>query len=203
MGALMNIILVENNFLLRSGIEGLIIELPGLLLKEVFDGKEKNLCRKLINKKPDVIIINPNALGDNFISIISKLQEEAGIILIGLLGNDCPENISSRFKNHLPLEGNKHLLLEKLRDACGKDAVYPTNKKTQAGSRLLSVREIDILREVVKGLTNQEIADKLFLSIHTVMTHRKNISKKLSIKTVSGLMVYALMNNIVDINEMG
>jgi DNA-binding NarL/FixJ family response regulator len=203
MGAVVNIILVENNFLIRSGIENLILELPGLLLKDVFDGTEKNLAVKLINKKPDAIIIDPNALGNDFINIISRLQNEAVIKLIGLLGNNCPENISSRFKYHLPLEGSKHLLLQKLRDVCGKYPSYSTDKKTSGSTRLLTNREIDILREVVTGLTNQEIADKLFLSIHTVMTHRKNISKKLSIKTVSGLMVYALMNNIIDINEMG
>jgi len=52
------------------------------------------------------------------------------------------------------------------------------------------------------GLTNQEIADKLFLSVHTVMTHRKKITRKLGIKTVSGLTVFALMNKLVDIREV-
>ncbi|PLX07937.1 MAG: hypothetical protein C0598_12800 [Marinilabiliales bacterium] len=198
MESVVSIYIVENNFLLRSGIEGLIQEIPGLILKEVFEGNEKNLYEKLIDKKPDIIIVDPNSLGDNFISIISKLQDEADIKIIGLTREDCPENICSRFKYQLPYEANKHILLENLRDACGSDALLKKNKQ---GS--LSKRELVILKEVVKGLTNQEVADKLFLSIHTVMTHRKNITKKLGIKTVSGLMVYALMNNIIDINEVG
>jgi DNA-binding NarL/FixJ family response regulator len=52
------------------------------------------------------------------------------------------------------------------------------------------------------GLTNRQIADKLFLSAHTVMTHRKNISSKLGIKSVSGLTVYAIVNNIITIEEV-
>lgn len=66
----------------------------------------------------------------------------------------------------------------------------------------LSNREIDVLKEVARGLTNKEIADKLSISMNTVMTHRKNITAKLNIKTVSGLTFYALMNNLITGEEM-
>jgi DNA-binding CsgD family transcriptional regulator len=51
---------------------------------------------------------------------------------------------------------------------------------------------------VAKGLANKEIADKLNISIHTVMSHRKNIAHKTGIKSVAGLTVYALLNNLLD-----
>lgn len=66
----------------------------------------------------------------------------------------------------------------------------------------LTIRETDVLREVSKGLTNKEIADKLHISIHTVISHRKNITAKLGIKSISGLTVYAIINNIVDTNTI-
>lgn len=66
----------------------------------------------------------------------------------------------------------------------------------------ISEREQIILKHVALGLTNREIADKLNLSIHTVITHRKNITRKLGIKTVSGLTVYAILNNLVDIKDV-
>jgi DNA-binding CsgD family transcriptional regulator len=50
---------------------------------------------------------------------------------------------------------------------------------------------------VALGFTNQQIADKLFISKHTVISHRKNITSKLGIKTVSGLTVYAVLNNLI------
>ena len=66
----------------------------------------------------------------------------------------------------------------------------------------LSSREKEIISHVVKGFTNQEIADKLFLSVHTVMTHRRNIARKLQIHSATGLTIYAIVNKIVDLSEI-
>ena len=66
----------------------------------------------------------------------------------------------------------------------------------------LSEREKEIVAEVAKGLTNKEIADRLHLSIHTVTTHRKNISHKTGINSISGITVYAIINHLVDINDL-
>ena len=63
----------------------------------------------------------------------------------------------------------------------------------------LSDREKEILVSVAKGLINKEIADKYNISIHTVISHRKNITRKTGIKTVAGLTVYALLNNLIEI----
>ena len=69
------------------------------------------------------------------------------------------------------------------------------------GSKELSTREIDVLQLVAKGITNKEIADKLNISLNTVLTHRKNITTKLGIKTVSGLTFYAIMNGFLSGEE--
>lgn len=61
----------------------------------------------------------------------------------------------------------------------------------------LSVREMEVLRVLVSGKTVKEIADDLCISPNTVITHRKNISSKLGIKSISGLSLYALMNGII------
>ncbi len=68
------------------------------------------------------------------------------------------------------------------------------SNSTQSG---LSSREIEVLKLVAQGMTNKEIADNLTISINTVLSHRKNISAKLGIKSVSGLCIYAMMNGIV------
>ena len=77
--------------------------------------------------------------------------------------------------------------------------------KTQKSGQpegILSGRETEVLRAVASGLTNKEIAEKLNISMNTVMTHRKNITAKLNIKTVSGLTFYALMNHLVSGEEV-
>ena len=66
----------------------------------------------------------------------------------------------------------------------------------------LSAREIEVLTLVSKGFINKEIADKLNISLTTVITHRKNITEKLGIKSVSGLTMYAVMNGYVDADSI-
>ncbi len=66
----------------------------------------------------------------------------------------------------------------------------------------LSDRELDVLKLVAVGFSNKEIAEKLFISIHTVMSHRKNITEKLGIKSISGLTVYAIINNHLDTTNL-
>ena len=66
----------------------------------------------------------------------------------------------------------------------------------------LSAREIEVLVLITKGLINKEIADKLNISLTTVITHRKNITEKLGIKSVSGLTIYAVMNGYVEADRI-
>ena len=68
--------------------------------------------------------------------------------------------------------------------------------------KALSDREIEVLSLVAQGKINKEIAEKLFISTTTVITHRKNIQEKLGIKSVSSLTIYAVMHGYVDINKI-
>ena len=66
----------------------------------------------------------------------------------------------------------------------------------------LSEREKDVLIQVVNGLSNKEIADVLFISTHTVISHRKNIARKLKIHSTAGLTIYAIVHKLIDINNL-
>lgn len=66
----------------------------------------------------------------------------------------------------------------------------------------LSQREKEIIRCVAQGKSNKEIADQLCISVHTVATHRRNIASKLGIHSQAGLVIFAIINNLVDINEV-
>lgn len=70
------------------------------------------------------------------------------------------------------------------------------------GDVVLTPRERDIVRAIAQGWTNKEIAERLFLSIHTVTTHRRNISAKLNIHSAQGVTVYALMHGIITLDEL-
>ena len=66
----------------------------------------------------------------------------------------------------------------------------------------MTEREKDILRCVARGMQNKEIAEKLFISINTVTTYRRNISTKLNIHSPAGLTVFAILHRLVDINDI-
>lgn len=75
-------------------------------------------------------------------------------------------------------------------------------QKSQGGKASLSEREQEVLTLIAKGEMNKTIADKLHISLNTVLTHRKNITAKLNIKTVSGLTVYAILNGLISADEI-
>ena len=75
-------------------------------------------------------------------------------------------------------------------------------KGGQDGSEALSDREKDVVVSVVQGLQNKEIADRLCISTNTVITHRRNIARKLQIRSAAGLTIYAIVNGLVDISSV-
>lgn len=195
----MKIVLVAHAYLIRSGMEQLFNEIQGLVLIDVFEGSEKSLSSKIKKLNPDILIVDTNSLTADFNSFINDVNKNTGCLTIGLFDSKTPENIKSHFTGCLNKTEGKYEILEQFKHILGDKL---TKKPSTSSDSILSEREKTIVKQVVNGHTNQEVADKLFLSIHTVTTHRKNISNKLGIKTVSGLTVYALMNKIVDLHEI-
>ncbi len=73
---------------------------------------------------------------------------------------------------------------------------------TNSNSETISEREKDIIICLVQGMSNKEIAEHLFISVNTVMTHRRNIVRKLQIHSLAGLTIYAIVNNLIDITAI-
>lgn len=86
----------------------------------------------------------------------------------------------------------------------GHQGGHPSQKpmQTDKAEHELSAREIEVLILITKGFINKEIADKLNISLTTVITHRKNITEKLGIKSVSGLTIYAVMNGYIEADRI-
>ena len=94
--------------------------------------------------------------------------------------------------------------LERLtkQDDVSKNISAMVFKGGQDNSDALSDREKDVIIGVVQGLLNKEIADRLCISVNTVITHRRNIAKKLQIHSPAGLTIYAIVNGLVDISSV-
>lgn len=135
------------------------------------------------------------------------------------------EDLLNLILKYLPTQGEIYLLTDVLEDLnkCDKELklhsfledkilvpkitrmekeVVNIKQESNSETEDLSEREKEIVCNVAKGFSNKEIADKLFISIHTVITHRRNISRKLSIHSSAGLTVYAILNKLISIEEL-
>jgi DNA-binding CsgD family transcriptional regulator len=142
-------------------------------------------------------MINP-LLIPKLVTLPRDPESDFNPVYVGLIANTTSTRIKSKFDSLLYLNDNKHELfktMEKVIQQLG--ATQPESDNTT-----LSERELSILKLVATGNTNNEIAERLFISTHTVMTHRKNITRKLGIKTVSGLTVYAILNQHINMEEV-
>lgn len=120
-----------------------------------------------------------------------------------LLIDDTEQSGSFSSQNYITVRSPQETLIEQLQMLLTADATNAASGQTAEGSnKELSARETDVLQLIVKGITNKEIADKLNISLNTVLTHRKNITAKLGIKTVSGLTFYAIMNGLISGDEI-
>ncbi|WP_421920800.1 LuxR C-terminal-related transcriptional regulator [Marinifilum sp.] len=191
------ILIAENTCLIRKGLRAILHNLGNAeILHSVTN---KNELYELVNRlKPGILIVNPNML--NFEDEDAKRTfvsaEDMSLVLIS--GDD---SIRRKYKADafIHYQDNQKDILKLLEEIIEQKSGKDRNTKS---NETLSAREQNILKHIALGFTNKEIADQLFISIHTVVTHRKNITHKLGIKSVSGLTVYAILNNLISMDEV-
>ena len=104
------------------------------------------------------------------------------------------------FADHCAIEDD--ILRPTLVQSKDRSALRQPTVATKDVAEELSERERDVLVQLVRGLSNKEIADVLHISTHTVISHRKHISHKLNIHSTAGLTIYAIVNHLVDLNSL-
>ena len=142
----------------------------------------KNLIIKYYPAEPEMESGKPSAITYLLISVMSDLW-----------------HTEQDFADHCAIED------EILRPALKRQMIKGERLKVKGvspQSEELSEREKDVLIQVVRGLSNKEIADVLCISQHTVISHRKNITRKLNIHSTAGLTIYAIVNKLVDLNTL-
>ncbi len=196
-------LIFEKSYLIRKGIVTLIEEFENCEI--IFEYNDIENIHSLIKQhKPNAVIINLALFNFIPINLITRIRNELHCAIMAI-GPDF-ESLKSEFiDEYLYYFDDKSELLKRLKhfvdnlkrtESLGKN---PGIKKTD---HELSEREKGVVILVAKGLTNKEIADTLFISIHTAMTHRKNIARKLGIKTASGITVYAILNKLIDMKDL-
>jgi len=178
------VIVVHSNDIVRKGLAAIVRGIAGIRVVE------QAIFGEFDFRASDILgyIFEPSAL-----SHFKKLG--------GVCAKSKPKGIliyadSKRIDSDLPyIETN--FSTDRIIDIV-KETFSNSKPSSENQDNELSSREVDVLKCVALGMSNKEIADKLFISIHTVITHRKNITAKLDIKSTSGLTIYAIMEGYIE-----
>lgn len=139
----------------------------------------------------NTVIINPINLANQLSDFTRLKKSNNQINWIGLIYMYFDLDLLSKFDDTIYI--NDHLDTISLKINRNNHS----SEITGGTSEELSERETEVLALLVKGMSNKEIAEKLFISIHTVISHRKNISEKTGIKSLPGLTIFAISKKII------
>lgn len=197
MATKIKILLIENSPILIEGTSNILRSLGNIEISKVVPNCDKALTL-LTGYAPSIIIADTRLVGYQTAQFINTCKEKnTSIAIVALQTNFISQEQLNLFDGTISIEDNIQSIQSKL-----KTVLSPETEKEGNDNFDLSIREKEVLVAVAKGKTNKEIADELNISIHTVMTHRKNITGKTGIKSISGLTVYALINNLVKQEEV-
>ena len=205
MKALVSVLIVEPSEIIFEGLRTILESAGGFnVLSPLRD--TSLLEDRLPALAPDVLIVNPTMVG-------SMSRHQQTITPRQLLGNIAAQRPSmpvlalvyeyvesgvlDLFRFSIDIRTSRSTLLNTINNAIKTMANDDAEPAEQPESHDLSERETDVLVLVAKGLSSKEIADQLNISIHTVNSHRKNITHKTGIKSVAGLAVYAVIHNLM------
>ncbi len=193
-------IIIESSPVIRQGLVSLFKDNPDFSVQNTYSDLQSFQDSKT-EDVPDIIFINPAIIHPHKTFPIKALfADYTFTIFVAIIYKYVNPEILNEFDGILDIYDETSVILSKLQETLKKNY---HRKKTQDDENVdLSEREKEILASVALGLTNKEIADKHFISIHTVVSHRKNITRKTGIKTVSGLTLYAMFNNLISPSDL-
>lgn len=217
----MRVVIADGNNLMRIGLRTVLNTLPQVkVIGEAKSSEELMECVK--NFESDVIVIDYTS--ENFeIDIIPKvLSKKPHLRFLAITPEQSAQTLVDALRSGVQSYVKKDCDLGEILDAVKETGA---GKKFFCGQILetihrasidindidvdalscepvsLSEREVQIIKMIAEGLTNAQIAEALFLSNHTINTHRKNILSKLGIKNTAGIVMYAVKTNLVSPNK--
>ena len=191
------VIICEASEIIANGLYEIIQGISGFDVVARLDSPEY-LSEKIPATDANILIINPNLLGFSDRNLVLQLtKENPQLVSVALVTSYNDPSHLKPYNGVIEINDSKAKVITKM-----SQLTQSNERQEKSEDMELSKREIDVLVAVAKGLMNKEIADQMNISIHTVISHRKNITRKTGIKSVSGLTVYALLNNLIDETEV-
>lgn len=198
MSTTLKIVIAEPSTIIRNGLEALLKRMPCMRFQFSEITTIESLTEDLRACQPDILIINPSIPGYFTIPHLKEMTGCPDMKCLALIYAPVDYSLIRYYDDQITIYDSADelkLKLERLHAKAGEEA--DTDEQ-----QTLSAREKEIVVCVVKGMTNREIADRLFLSTHTVITHRRNIARKLQVHSASALTVYAIVNKLVELSDI-
>ncbi len=209
--------LVDDHEIVRDGLKSLLgNEEEIAIIGEAASGKE--FFEFINNEVPDILLLDISLPDMSGIDIAKKLNEtnpELGILILSMFTDEdfVINAIKVGARGYLPKNSKKDELINAIKTVYEGGEYYPAEisriiarsyinrvKNDDAGLiELLTEREREVMLFVVEGLSNSEIADKLFISVRTVETHKTRILQKLQLKSTVELVKFAIKNKIIKV----
>lgn len=188
------VLLIIPSRIVARGMEGVFHDLGEFAVEGILTDLSRLSEVMLKNMDADVIVVDPMIFDySSRSSGRSHIAEYSDAPVVALQTVQMEDEVWKQYDDVINLYDTPPVIIKKLRNA-----LVSRQESPKSDSYELSSREKEILVCVAKGMLNKEIADLYNISIYTVITHRKNITRKTGIKTVAGLTVYALLNNLID-----
>ena len=150
------------------------------------EASAERINERLLASRPDIVLMNPTLVDD-----ISHFRADYPVALVALVYQYVEREMLKNYDALVDIRDSRAVIIETL------SQVSPGEEHGRSNYELTK-RETAVLVQLAQGKTNKEIADALNVSVHTVISHRKNITHKTGIKSVAGLTVYAMLNNLID-----
>ena len=190
------VIICEASEIISIGLAEIIDSMAQFDVVSRLDNPE-HLSEKITASDANLLIIDPMLLGFHNREFLLQLgKEHPQLIMIALTTSYLDHSMLTPYHGVIEINDTRSKIIGKMNEFAQSEATK------NADDVELSKRETDVLVAVAKGMMNKEIADQMNISIHTVISHRKNITRKTGIKSVSGLTVYALLNNLIDEKDL-
>jgi DNA-binding NarL/FixJ family response regulator len=220
-----NIIIADGNYLTREGLKSLIHANRDFCFVAEADNQE-DLFRRVNQFTVDLLIIDATTANFSIDTIKKVIICNPRIRILAITAPQSKRYISLAITegvtSYLLKDCDKDEIIEAIYATskgenfyCGKIVngilnapasttlvqATETEKIVSCEGIRISSREVEIILLIAEGLTNKQIADKLFLSTHTITTHRKNIMNKVGVNNTAGLVLFALKENIISPNK--
>lgn len=188
------IVIADPSAIVMCGLASLLKKLPDMEVVMQTDDL-RTASSRLQVLRPDLLIVNPSMIDFSKRKMVRTMFEDLpDMKLVALVSAFFENQVLRQFNGVLEINDN----LQRIKSTLNAVLSESGSEEDESESAQLSDREKEVLVCLAKGQRNQEIADALKISVHTVVTHRKNIVRKTGIKSVAALTVYAILNNLID-----